>query len=63
MPKFALIALGTVMLLAVTFANPVEGNVFGFCPISKGPRAIGHDVIVATIDVVAVWLIYRGIRR
>ena len=62
MPKIAMIAVGVSVLLLVTFANPLEGNVLGFCPISEGPTAVGVDVVVAAVDAFAVWLIYRGIR-
>ena len=62
MPKALLAILGAVVLLLVTFANPIEGNVLGFCPISEGPKAIQIDAVVATIDLVAAWLIYRGLR-
>ncbi len=53
---------GATVLLLVTFANPLAGNVLGFCPISEGPKAIGIDGIVAIIDASAVWLTYRGLR-
>jgi hypothetical protein len=46
----------------VTFANPLVGNVLGFCPLSEGPKAIGIDALVAAIDTSAAWLIYRGFR-
>ena len=62
MPKALLAILGAVVLLLVTFANPIEGNVLGFCPISEGPKAIQIDAVVATIDLAAAWLIYRGLR-
>lgn len=62
MAKIASLVVGVVVLLLVTFANPLEGNVLGFCPFSEGPKAVGVDVIVATVDAFAVWLIYRGIR-
>lgn len=62
MAKIALIAAGVIVLLLVTFANPIAGNVLGFCPISEGPPAIRIDVAVAAIDIAAVWLIYRGVR-
>lgn len=62
MSKFVMIAVGAIVLMLVTFANPLEGNVLGFCPISEGPKAIGVDAVVAAVDVFAVWLIYRGIR-
>ena len=62
MPKAALVVFGGILLLLVTFANPIEGNVLGFCPISEGHRAIAIDVVVAAVDIAAVWLIYRGLR-
>jgi hypothetical protein len=48
--------------LLVTFANPIAGNVLGFCPVSEGPKAIEIDAIFALIDVSAAALIYRGLR-
>jgi hypothetical protein len=62
MPKPLMVILGAGVLLLVTFANPIEGNVLGFCPISEGPKAIQIDALVAAIDLAAVWLIYRGWR-
>jgi hypothetical protein len=62
MPKYLKISLGTIVLLLVTFANPIAGNVLGFCPPSEGPKAIGIDALVAAIDVTAAWLIYGGLR-
>jgi hypothetical protein len=62
MPKIALIVVGVIVLSLVTFANPIAGNVLGFCPISEGPKAVGIDAVVAVIDVMAVWLLYRGFR-
>jgi hypothetical protein len=53
-------AVGVVVLLLVTFANPIVGNVFGFCPISEGPKAIEIDAVVAAIDLSALWLIYSA---
>jgi len=50
------------VLGTVTFANPLEGNVLGFCPVSEGPKAIAVDAIVGLIDAVSVWLLYRGLR-
>ena len=55
-------ALGLVVLLLVTFAHPIEGNTLGFCPIFKSPLHAANDVVVAAIDISAVWLIYRGFR-
>jgi len=63
MPKAALVALGVVLLLLVTFAHPFEGNTYGFCPIFKSPLHAANDVVVAAIDITAAWLIYRGLRR
>ncbi len=57
-----MVIVGVIVLLLVTFANPIEGNVLGFCALSKGPKAIGIDVVVVAIDASAVWLIYRGLR-
>ena len=62
MPRAAKILLGVLVLFLVTFANPLAGNVLGFCPISEGPKAVGIDVIAAAIDVSAAWLIYSGLR-
>jgi hypothetical protein len=62
MPKVAMILAGAIILLLVTFANPLVGIVVGFCPISEGPKAIGIDALVAAIDTSAAWLIYRGFR-
>ena len=55
-------ALGLLVLLLVTFAHPIEGNTFGFCPLFKSPLHAANDVVVATLDTAAVWLIYRGLR-
>lgn len=55
-------AIGIVVLLLVTFAHPIEGNTFGFCPIFKSPLHAANDVVVAAMDISAVWLIYRGFR-
>ena len=55
-------ALGLVVLLLVTFAHPIEGNTLGFCPIFKSPLHAANDVVVAAIDISAVWLIYRAFR-
>ena len=57
-----MILAGSIVLLLVTFANPLAGNVLGFCPISEGPKAVGIDAIVALFDASAVWLLYRGLR-
>jgi len=62
MPRVAMFAVGIVALLLVTFAHPFEGNTYGFCPIFKSPLHAANDVVVAAIDITAVWLIYRGIR-
>jgi hypothetical protein len=62
MPRAALIIAGASVLLLVTFANPLAGNVLGFCPISEGRKAVGIDAIVVAIDASAAWLIYRGLR-
>ena len=55
-------AIGIVVLLLVTFAHPIEGNTLGFCPIFKSPLHAANDVVVAAIDITAVWMIYRGLR-
>ena len=55
-------AIGIVVLLLVTFAHPIEGNTLGFCPIFKSPLHAANDVVVAAVDISAVWLIYRGFR-
>ena len=62
MRKTAMISIGIVVLLLVTFAHPFEGNTYGFCPLFKSPLHTANDVVVAVIDLSAVWLIYRGIR-
>ncbi|MEO7191038.1 MAG: hypothetical protein ABI051_08270 [Vicinamibacterales bacterium] len=62
MPKTALTVVGIIVVLLVTFANPIEGNVLGFCPISEGPKAMGVDAVVAAVDALALWMIYRGVR-
>jgi hypothetical protein len=62
MPRAGKIAIGVIVLLLVTFANPIAGNVLGFCPPSEGPKAIRIDALVAIIDLSAVWLIWRGVR-
>jgi len=62
MRKTVMIALGIIMLSLVTFAHPFEGNTYGFCPLFKSPLHTANDVVVAAIDIAAVWLIYRGIR-
>ena len=60
MPKKAVGIGAVIVLLLVTFAGPMDGNVLGFCPISEGPKAVGIDALVAAVDVTAVWLIYRA---
>jgi hypothetical protein len=62
MPKAVMVATGIVVLLLVTFAHPIEGNTLGFCPLFKSPLHAANDVVVAVIDVTAIWLIYRGLR-
>ena len=62
MPRTAMVLIGVIMIALVTFANPIAGNVLGFCPISEGPKAVGIDAIAAAIDASAAWLIYRGVR-
>jgi hypothetical protein len=63
MPKAAMVAIGLVALLLVTFAHPFEGNTYGFCPFFKSPLHAANDVVVAAIDLSALWMIYRGLRR
>jgi hypothetical protein len=62
MRRAGLVLIGVVALCAVTFANPLDGNVLGFCPVSEGPKAIAIDSVVALIDAGAVWLLVRGLR-
>jgi hypothetical protein len=62
MRRAGLVIIGVIVLGTVTFANPLEGNVLGFCPVSEGPKAIAVDTIVGLIDAVSVWLLYRGLR-
>ncbi len=62
MVRVGLVLLGLVLFGSVTFANPLQGNVLGFCPLSEGPKAFAVDGIVAAIDAVAIWLAYRGFR-
>jgi hypothetical protein len=63
MRNTAMVAIGIIMLLLVAFAHPFEGNTLGFCPFFKSPLHAANDVVVAAIDISAVWLIYRGLRR
>jgi hypothetical protein len=62
MRKAAMVVIGLVVLLLVTFAHPFEGNTLGFCPLFKSPLHTANNVVVALIDISAVWLIYRGFR-
>jgi len=62
MPKAAYVLIGVTLLLAVTFANPLAGNVLGFCPPSEGTKAVMIDGVVMLIDASCLWLIYRGVR-
>lgn len=62
MRRAGLVLIGVIALCTVTFANPLTGNVLGFCPVSEGPKAIAVDGIVGLIDAVGIWLLYRGIR-
>lgn len=57
-----MVAIGIIALSVVTFAHPLEGNSYGFCPF-KSPMHTANNVVVAAIDVAALWLIYLGIRR
>jgi hypothetical protein len=63
MRRAAQVVIGVTVFALVTFAHPIEGNTFGFCPISKSLLHAANDVVVAAIDVGSVWLIYRGLRR
>jgi hypothetical protein len=62
MTKAAYLLTGTVVLLAVAFANPLAGNVLGFCPPSEGTKAVMIDGVVTLIYASGIWLIYRGVR-
>jgi len=53
MPRIAIGVVGALLLLLVTFAKPIVGNVLGFCPMSEGPKAIWIDALVVAIDVTA----------
>ena len=57
-----MVVVGLSVLLLLAFAHPFEGNTYGFCPIFKSPLHTANDVLVAALDITAVWLIYRGIR-
>jgi hypothetical protein len=62
MRRAGLVAIGILVLCSVTFANPLEGNVLGFCPLSEGPKAVGVDAVVALVDAASLWLLYLGLR-
>jgi hypothetical protein len=62
MRKAAYLLIGIVVLLAVTFSNPLAGNILGFCPPSEGTKAVMIDCGVTLIDASCLWLIYRGAR-
>jgi hypothetical protein len=62
MRKAVMIAVGSGVLLLVTFAHPFDGNTYGFCPLFKSPLHTANDVVVAAIDITAAWLIYRGLQ-
>lgn len=62
MARAARILIGVTLVGLVSFAHPFEGNTYGFCPIFKSPIHTANDVVVAAIDVTALWLIYRGLR-
>ena len=62
MSRVARVLIGATALALVTFAHPFEGNTYGFCPLFKSPLHTANDVVVATIDISALWLIYRGLR-
>jgi len=57
-----MVGVGVIVLLLVTFAHPIEGNTYGFCPLFKSPLHTANDVAVAVIDIAALWMIYRGLR-
>ena len=58
-----MVGVGVIAFLLVTFAHPFEGNTYGFCPLFKSPLHTANDVVVASIDLSALWMIYRGLRR
>ena len=62
MRRTLLAIVGLAVLGTVTFANPMVGNVLGFCPPAEGAKAVGIDGVVAAIDLTAGWLIYRAVR-
>jgi len=62
MPRAAKVVIGLAALFLVTFAHPFEGNTYGFCPLFKSPLHTANDVVVAIVDLSALWLIYRGLR-
>ena len=51
MPKVAMVAIGIIALLLVTFAHPIEGNTLGFCPIFKSPLHAANDALVDLIRI------------
>jgi hypothetical protein len=63
MARAAQVLLGAVVLTSVTFAHPFDGNTYGFCPLFKSPLHAANDVVVAALDISAVWLIHRALRR
>jgi hypothetical protein len=62
MRRVLFVLVGVLVLSAVTFANPLEGNVLGFCPPSEGHKAIAIDGVVAFVDLACVSLVYLGLR-
>jgi hypothetical protein len=62
MARAAKIILGAAILISLTFAHPFEGNTYGFCPLFKSPVHFANDVVVAALDIFALWFIYRGLR-
>lgn len=62
MRRAGLVAIGVIALCSVTLANPLEGNVLGFCPVSEGPKAVAVDAVVALMDAASIWLVYLGLR-
>ncbi len=62
MARVAQVLIGVMVLALLAFKHPFEGNTYGFCPFTKSPLHAANDVVVASLDVTAIWLIYRGLR-
>jgi len=62
MLRAGLVVVAVLLFCGVTFANPLQGNVLGFCPLSEGPKAFAVDGVVAALDVGSVWLAYYALR-